>query len=227
MIEIEPYIPTPKEMHEDDLCLKEECYRFYADQRRNNCSYSQLLDLWLLAPYCEDCINNDPFEFNRIPEITADQWEYDLSWEVGADTLERIQKILKEDEYYTLNCHRCNVDLAPWNGDEVYVVRYHLEEHYGIPLYTPNKKTPPRRLREQIFSLYDNECFKCKTSECVLHIDHIRPRSKGGDAAFRNLQPLCERCGNIKGDSAPEVIEIFNTSYFEPYPSESYEYMFW
>ena len=227
MIEIKPYISRQQQIHEDDLWLKSECYRFYVHQRRIYCNYMQLLDLWVLAPYCEDCINNDPLEFNRIPEITPDQWELDLICEVGGDTLERIQKELSEDEDFTLNCKSCMDDLSPWNGDEVYVVKYHLEEHYGIPLYTPNKIKPPKRLQDQIFNLYDNECFNCRTNERLLHIDHIVPRSKNGDAAFRNLQPLCERCGNIKGDSNPDVIEIWNTSYFGPYPSDSYEHMFW
>ena len=82
-------------------------------------------------------------------------------------------------------------------------------------------------MQKQILKLYENICFGCNAGNRTLHIDHIVPQSKGGDAAFRNLQPLCEHCGNLKGNNSPEVVEIWNTSYFGPYPSDSYEHMFW
>ena len=147
--------------------------------------------------------------------------------EVGLNTLEMTRKELSKDRDYSFRCKRCGQDLAPWNGDEIYVVKYHLEEHYGIPLFTNNKKKPSKKLQSQIVNLYGNKCFNCGVENCDLHIDHIVPQSKGGDAAFRNLQPLCQGCGNTKSDKSPEAVEIWNTSYFRPYPSDSYEHMFW
>ena len=106
------------------------------------------------------------------------------------------EEILKEDPDYALQCKRCQCDLRPWDGDYFYVVNYHLEEHYGIDLETPGRQNPSRRVRDRIFQLYDRKCFHC-CGEGPLHIDHIRPRANGGDSAFRNLQPLCELCGNL------------------------------
>ena len=227
MLEIKPFIPNQKQNYEDSLWLKSECYRFYVQQRRLYCNYMQLLDLWLLSPFCEECLNNEPHEESRIPDILPDGWELDIICEVGFATLERTKEYLSEDPDYSFRCKRCLKELAPWNGDEVYIVKYHLEEHYGIPLFTPNKRKPSRKIQNQILKLYDNKCFCCNTVNSGLHIDHIEPQSKGGDAAFRNLQPLCERCGNMKGDKSPEVIEKWNTSYFGPYPPDSYEHLFW
>jgi 5-methylcytosine-specific restriction endonuclease McrA len=110
------------------------------------------------------------------------------------------------------------------------VSRLHLEEHFNIPLETPGRRKPPAQVRELIQDLYGNRCFGCdarKTVERELHIDHIIPQSKGGTSAFRNLQPLCERCGNIKGDRLPEEVEVCSTIFFGPYPSDSYEGLFW
>jgi 5-methylcytosine-specific restriction endonuclease McrA len=85
-------------------------------------------------------------------------------------------------------------------------VDYHLEEHYGIPLETPGRRKPSRKIRDRIFQLYDQQCFSCGSGG-PLHIDHIRPQAKGGDSAFRNLQPLCGVCGNLKRDTEPEEIQ--------------------
>ena len=154
MIEIKPIIERKQKIHEDDLWLKSECYRFYIQQRKLYCNYMQLMDLWLLAPYCEDCINNDPLENNRIPEIQPSGWELDILCEVGSDVLEMIEDELSKDQDFSFRCKRCMKEIAPWNGDEIYVVKYHLEEHYGIPLATPNKKKPSRKLFQQINKLY-------------------------------------------------------------------------
>jgi hypothetical protein len=41
------------------------------------------------------------------------------------------------------------------------------------------------------------------------------------------LQPLCERCGNLKGDSDPEEISTFNPIYFTSPPSDAWPHLFW
>jgi hypothetical protein len=94
MFEIKPFIPSQQQIREDSLWLKSECYSFYVQQRAFYCNYMELLDLWLLAPYCEDCINNDPFEESRIPDILPSGWELDLIIEVGPDTLKRTEEEL-------------------------------------------------------------------------------------------------------------------------------------
>ncbi len=223
---IEPYIPTDQEQYELDLWAKEECYRFCVQQRRLNCTFLEVMDLWLVAPYCVDCALSNPFEKNRMPDIHPDTWESDLLLEVGLSTLERTKRELVANPDFAFLCKRCGNELRPWIDDEVYVVSYHLEEHYSIPLETPGRKSPSKKLGKHILKLYDNNCFGCGSGD-RLHTDHIIPQNNGGDAAFRNLQPLCEKCGNRKGASLPELVEVFSDIYFGPYPSDAYEGLFW
>ncbi len=176
---IEPCILTGREHHELDLWHKEECYRFYVQQRRQNCSFMEVMNLWLLAPYCGECALSVPFTGNHPPHINPSNWEEDIALEVGHTVLERIKKELRVTTDFALLCKRCGRELKPWIDDKVYVVSYHLEEHYAIPLETPGRRRPSKRLRDQIFKLYDNRCFGCGSSR-RLHIDHIVPQSKRG-----------------------------------------------
>lgn len=144
----------------------------------------------------------------------------------GVSIFDETQALLREDPDHSFQCKHCQCDLRPWNGDPMWVIDYHLEEHYGIDFVTLGRRQPSRKLRDRIFQLYARKCFRCG-SNGRLHIDHIRPQAKGGDSAFRNLQPLCEPCGNLKGDAEPEEIEVFNPLYFTAPPSDAWEGLFW
>jgi len=224
---IEPFNLSPQYKYELSSWETDECHRFYVQQRRLNCSFMEIMDLWLRAPYCEDCIHSRPFEDERPPDIMPDAWEVDLAINVSRTVLEQCKKELQADPLYAIICKRCGKALRPWGDDDIYVVSYHLEEHYGIPLETPGRKKPSPWLKQQIRKLYDNKCFACGVSDPAHHIDHIVPQSKGGDAAFRNLQLLCRTCGNKKGNQSPMEVVVYNDIYFGPYPSDGYEGLFW
>lgn len=57
-----------------------------------------------------------------------------------------------------------------------------------------------RKVRYQVLRKYSGECMCCGRSKkkhgIVLHVDHIKPRSKHPHLAleFKNLQLLCEDC---------------------------------
>ena len=222
-----PYITSLKENHEDALWVREECYRFYVRQRRQNCSFMEIMDLWLRAPCCDECINSELFEDTRPPDIMTNAWEVDIALNVSPAVLEECNKELQTDPNYAFLCKRCGKELRPWDTDNIYVVSYHLEEHYGIPLETQSKREPSQTLQKQIKKLYDYKCFSCNSSGLTLTIDHINPQCNGGDAAFRNLQPLCEKCNNTKGDQEADEVTVFSDIYFGPYPSDGYEGLFW
>lgn len=221
----EPHIPTKQQQYEFDRWTRRECYEFYVAQRRRFCTCRELLNIWLRAPCCQSCALSDPLDRMRVSDISPSEWERDVSWAVGADTFEMIQEELDDDPDYALMCKRCGCELHPWRSDEVWVITYHLEEHYGIPLEAEGKK-PPKGLRKLILSLYGHTCFGCGEGG-ELHIDHVLPQSKGGTAAFRNLQPLCETCGGKKDDSIPEEVEVFCDMDFSRCPSDGYEGLFW
>jgi hypothetical protein len=176
---------------------------------------------------CYECALSSPLFNYDLPDISPNNWEEDLGWVLGTEGAGRILALIADDPDFAFLCKGCGRSLAPWSSkDDVYEETYHLEEHYGIPLETPGKRVPSAKLRKQIFKLYDHACFGCG-ARTNLHLDHILPVSRGGDAAFRNLQPLCERCGQAKGDGLPEDIEVHSDIYFGPYPSDGFPGLFW
>ena len=186
------------------------------------------MDLWLSVPYCEQCAFDRAFPISEDSTLNPSGWEVDVLIHLGPNALEYLQKGLEVSGEFSIPCKRCGAELRPWDEDIVYVDEIHLEEHYGIPLETGNKIQPSRRLSNQIKKIYGEECFNCpKKGMNILHVDHIRPRKEGGDSAFRNLQPLCKKCGIRKGEKNPDEIQVHSWMYFTSPPSETYEHMFW
>jgi len=66
-----------------------------------------------------------------------------------------------------------------------------------------NKQPPPfkktkewRMLRYEILVKYNATCLLCRDDKSIMHVDHIKPRSKYPELALEadNLQVLCEDC---------------------------------
>lgn len=224
---LQPYIPTAQEAHRMQLWEQGEAYRFYVEQRRKSCNMNQLMDLWLEAPKCASCAVDDPFFRGQMPDLLSPTSFDDLAFVLGEETANRLQREVDLGTGFAVLCKRCGRELRPWEDDDIFVDRYHLEEHYNIPLETSGKKQPSKKLQKRVKELYGGLCFGCGATGRKLHIDHVRPRSLGGDAAFRNLQPLCEACGNKKGDLEPQEVVVYSDIYFGPYPSDGYEGLFW
>jgi HNH endonuclease len=203
-----------------------EVCRVYVEQRRRFWSHLELLDLYCSAPLCESCAWADPFSPSGPPDISPRSWKDDIAWVVGEDVLATVRKERRKDANFGFICKRCSTTLQPWAGDDVYVVSCHVEDHYRFPLIRPGQIRPSRTIEQHIKDLYGNRCFSCKRKR-PLHVDHINPRSNGGDGAFRNLQSLCEPCGQAKGNRIPKEVGVHDTMYFGPYPSDGYEGLFW
>ena len=62
------------------------------------------------------------------------------------------------------------------------------------------RKAIPRRLRHLVFERDGYRCRECGATnkETTLHVDHIKPISKGGTNELSNLQTLCEQCNLAK-----------------------------
>ena len=223
---IEPTHIDPATEHNIDLWITGETCRFYVDQRRRFCNFIELLDIYFTAPICMDCATSEICPPDGPPDISYNTWEEDIIWHLGEDHLSTIKSELKDGSDCGFLCKRCDKYLEPWAGDDIYIVTYHLEDHYHFPLIRPGQIQPSHARQKQIKDLYDNRCFGCN-KKAKLHIDHINPRSNGGDAEFRNLQPLCEKCGQLKGDKIPDEVGVHNAMYFGPYPSDGYEGLFW
>jgi len=77
---------------------------------------------------------------------------------------------------------------------------------------TPGKRTSRKinwRLRAQVLIAHSCICQMCgispaKDPDVILHVDHIKPWSKGGETEINNLQALCEKCNVGKSDMYEE-----------------------
>lgn len=49
-----------------------------------------------------------------------------------------------------------------------------------------------------------HKCAYCGRGDLPLTIDHVIPKSKGGDESWDNLVAACLPCNNKKGDRSPE-----------------------
>lgn len=79
----------------------------------------------------------------------------------------------------------------------------------------------PAPLRQRLEEADDHRCAYCHTSQSnsgnPMVIDHVLPRSKGGDTAFDNLCFACYRCNLFKGAQIEaveplggEVVSLFH-----------------
>jgi 5-methylcytosine-specific restriction endonuclease McrA len=52
-------------------------------------------------------------------------------------------------------------------------------------------------------------CYMCHRKLAIeeITLDHVRPRSRGGDESDDNLKVACEPCNNRKGGRLPEECE--------------------
>ncbi|OGL29634.1 hypothetical protein A3E76_06285 [Candidatus Saccharibacteria bacterium RIFCSPHIGHO2_12_FULL_44_22] len=67
-------------------------------------------------------------------------------------------------------------------------------------------RTIPLSLRVKVLSRDKFRCVFCGKSPAIdvgtiLHIDHIKPFSKGGENTLDNLQTLCQDCNLGKSDN--------------------------
>lgn len=56
------------------------------------------------------------------------------------------------------------------------------------------------RIIRELKEVYGEACLRCGEIPKRLTLDHIIPRSKGGENKFDNYQLLCSSCNNWKGD---------------------------
>ena len=67
----------------------------------------------------------------------------------------------------------------------------------------------PTALRQRLIEADDHRCAYCQTAQShsgnPMVVDHIWPRSKGGDTSFENLCFSCYRCNLFKGSRVKAV----------------------
>lgn len=75
-----------------------------------------------------------------------------------------------------------------------------VPEHIRLTVANPERlwKVPPVNRRE-VLRRDNHTCQYCGSSK-HLTIDHVIPRSKGGQHSWDNVVAACERCNSAKGD---------------------------
>lgn len=67
-------------------------------------------------------------------------------------------------------------------------------------VYVPYKKVP--LTRQNVFRRDGHKCGYCE-SKIDLTIDHIIPKSRGGENTWKNLVTCCRKCNNKKDNRTP------------------------
>jgi 5-methylcytosine-specific restriction endonuclease McrA len=70
--------------------------------------------------------------------------------------------------------------------------------------------------RQNVFKRDSHQCQYCGNRK-ELTLDHVLPKSRGGQTTWQNLVAACKRCNSIKGDKTPEEAQmLLKKSPFKP-----------
>ena len=69
--------------------------------------------------------------------------------------------------------------------------------------YVKFRPVKSRISRYKIYKRDNHECVYCGTKQ-DLSIDHVIPKSRGGDNTWANLVTCCKKCNSRKGNRTPE-----------------------
>jgi len=84
-----------------------------------------------------------------------------------------------------------------------------VNQHYPMPSVIRLQRyinIPYKRVmltRQNLFKRDGNQCQYCGSTK-DLTLDHVIPKSKGGQSTWTNLTTACQKCNSIKGDKTPE-----------------------
>jgi len=78
------------------------------------------------------------------------------------------------------------------------VVRLHDYVHRPVPQLNLSRKA--------ILARDNYQCQYCGRKDRALTLDHVRPKTKGGETTWENLVACCQRCNGRKGQHLPEDV---------------------
>ena len=76
-------------------------------------------------------------------------------------------------------------------------------DHYLHNLITMTSSEAKRLWRRSIKEHFDCTCVYCGETYDIneLTLDHVHPRSSGGDTTYKNIVPACSKCNQEKGSN--------------------------
>ncbi len=72
----------------------------------------------------------------------------------------------------------------------------------------PHRRVPPTRAAITLRDAYTCQYCGAAPGHHELTVDHVVPRSRGGNHAWTNLVTACKRCNQIKGSRTPEEAHL-------------------
>lgn len=103
------------------------------------------------------------------------------------------------------NCpSRRLISMTTKTGRETYWPLYESLTDYLFNMSALTRKEARQQWRDSIKSAWNNCCAYCgrpPIDDDSLTIDHVRPRSKGGEDRTSNVIPACKTCNSNKGSS--------------------------
>jgi 5-methylcytosine-specific restriction endonuclease McrA len=100
---------------------------------------------------------------------------------------------------------RSATDTYPWP----HVIR--LVSYVRVPRAVQRKIS-----RRALFARDNWRCVYCGTTTGRLTLDHVVPRSRGGDSVWENVVTSCAPCNLRKGNRLPEEVSMHLTSLPKP-----------
>lgn len=108
-------------------------------------------------------------------------------------------------------------------------VALHVPEHIRLTIGNVERswKTPPVNRRE-VFRRDSHTCQYCGSTR-KLTLDHILPRSRGGQHIWNNVVAACERCNSTKSDRTPQEAGMVLRAKPKPpvHPAIAFAEQFW
>jgi 5-methylcytosine-specific restriction endonuclease McrA len=62
--------------------------------------------------------------------------------------------------------------------------------------------------RKNILRRDGHKCMYCGATSVTLTVDHVMPKSRGGEDSWENLVSACLRCNNVKGSQTPDEAQM-------------------
>ncbi len=120
---------------------------------------------------------------------------------INVCTVRRATVLLLKEKAEILEHARTELHWASGSVPRPVVIR--LVTYVRVPRDSHRRKIT----RRAVFARDDWECQYCG-ARGSLTVDHVIPRSKGGDSGWENIVASCAPCNRRKGDRLPHQIDM-------------------
>jgi 5-methylcytosine-specific restriction endonuclease McrA len=113
----------------------------------------------------------------------------------------------------TEECWKQKLPVYKWPDDQRFIEA--TSQRIAVPSilrclkYDRIPKTTLRLTRKAIYERDNFTCCYCgnEFGESKLTLDHVKPKSRGGQNSWENLVTACKSCNEKKGDKTPQEIQ--------------------